>query len=468
MRGEQDDLLIAMLCELGERILAMRELLAEPALTAKPHARAMASLLARGLDAVEARLQRDVQPGEARPAALHALDDCGRAVRALHARLGLLELRWSAAPLDIGLRKLRDDSGAPLRAAVVLTDDYAVFDDGVVARLRRDLAQAGLAALHSIDAAVVALPRLEAANPLAWPLVFPALARLAAWSGPSAVEHDAIAAGNTPPRVAHVVEDTDARLIGDLAAARLGGPAFFAARAASALFSMPAERPAWPLLAPVAAVALDGAEGLEKLGGDDGREGDGFARSGPVALFTRLARERDALLGHTLESSSRPDARSQEPGSSRNGRPWPGPLLPTADEAEALLGKLAAGIPINAIDPPVPAEFLSHLDAVDGAESLYALISPLGERPASLATILGVGWLYKVRYSYPLFRHLLRTHGSLGAALAAYRPHMIERDELLLQSIEASHVQGIFNRGKVEDDTDHRGRLDDGSGEGER
>jgi hypothetical protein len=102
----------------------------------------------------------------------------------------------------------------------------------------------------------------------------------------------------------------------------------------------------------------------------------------------------------------------------------------------------------------VPVDFMDRLDAVSDAAGFYELIAPLGERPAALAAILGVGWLYKVRYSYPLFGTGLRGEPdakSWAAALAAYRPHMVERNDLLLQSIEAAHVQGIFLRGRLEE-----------------
>lgn len=434
-RGMPDDLLIVLLCELGERIVAMRDLLTEPAVAAKPHAGAVATLLTRGLDAVENRCSHALAVPRAE--ALRALEEAGHAWRLLHRRLGLLDLRWSAAPLDVGLRKLRDDvgevwAGALPHPAVVLCDDYDALDEGVAARLRRDLTASGLDAGRAWPAgtAVLALPRLEAANPLSWPLVLPELARLALTVEPSgASDQD---------------EAADVMTL----AARLGGPAHLAARAAHALISTPIATPIWPALAPLATATARGAEGLEEADHGGLEEADHMAASfsgdGPIALFARLARERDEVLGHAT-----PPHRPREP---RDGGPMlPPPLLPSAAEASALLSKLAGGTPINAIDPPMPGDFLARLTALRDAEGFYALIGPLGERAASLATILGVGWLYKTRYSYPLFRRLLHEHGTLPAALAAYRPHAVERTALLLQSIEAAHVQGIFTRGRLED-----------------
>src|SRR5579883_1809236 len=143
----QEDLLIVLLCELGERLLGLRELLAEPSVTAKPHTSAVAALLSQGLDAIEERLESDGAAPllAADPAAsthteslvMSAFDDCGRALRVLHRRLGLLDLRWGAAPVDVFLRKLRDDVGELPHPAVVLADDYAALDD-VAQRLRAE------------------------------------------------------------------------------------------------------------------------------------------------------------------------------------------------------------------------------------------------------------------------------------------------------------------------------------------
>ena len=189
---DAQDVLIVLLCELGECLVTMRELLSAPAVATKPHCSAVAALLTRGLDAVEERLQRDVLArGDGRraaadpasrppgPATLRALDDCGRALRVLHRQLGLLDMRWSAAPVDIFVRKLRADNAAVPHPTVVLCDDYGALDD-VAERLRAGLLEAGVPVGDSWAAGtpVLALPRLEAANPLAWPLLLPALVRL--------------------------------------------------------------------------------------------------------------------------------------------------------------------------------------------------------------------------------------------------------------------------------------------------
>lgn len=409
------DLLTVTLCELAEQILAMREVLTEPAVATKPHARAVATLLGRGLDAVEGHLQRAaIVPDSDDPAAaLRSLDACGRALRGLHRRLGLLDKRWDTAPIDIFLRQLREDAGGLPHPAVVLSDSFDALDDDVAGALRHDLDATGIAAGAAWHGqAVIAVPRLVATNPLAWPLVLPALVRLR---------------GDT-------AQDPAA------AAVCLGGPAVFAAQAAQALIMTPAGTPVWPALSRLAATAQRYAI---HPAGDQGIGDDALAASEPVSLFVHLALSRDSALGFERAPHAHEGADAHPVSSA-------GAPLPSPSEAAALLAKLAAGVPINAVDPPLPPDFVQRLDAVDDPAGLYDLLEPLGERPATLPAILGVGWLYKVRYSYPYFREALRSGPTLRAALDAYRPHMIERTELLLQSIEAAHVQGIFLRGRLE------------------
>lgn len=439
----QEDLLIVLLCELGERIVAMRELLAEPSVATKPHARAVAALLAEGLAAVEERLQGDVAAalsGGALSASTHteslvmsALDDCGRALRVLHRRLGLLDLRWSAAPVDVFLRKLREDVGDLPHPAVVLSDEYDAPDEDVAARLRAELGEAGVPApTGRPEAPLIALPRLDVSNPLAWPLLLPALVRLHMQRN-GALDH---------------VHGEMAQALESAGAARLGGPAAFAARAAHALITTPVEQRVWPAVAALSVMAGLHAGGLEEDDEGSGREQNldgGFSFAGAIAFFTRLVQRRDEMLGHDV--AWRIHTVSDEDADALG---LPAAALPTAAETGSLVSKLMAGTPINAIEPPQPPDFVTRLDAVSDPAGLYALLEPLGERPASLAAILGAGWLYKIGHGYPLFRDLLRSEGSLHAALTAYRPHMVERDELLLQSIEAAHVQGIFLQGRID------------------
>ncbi len=463
-----DDLLLpVLLCELGERLLSMREMLTQPSVAAKSQSRAVAAILGRGLDSLEDRIQREVldaadvfesaasgQQGAALSRSLAVLADCSQAFQALHARLGLLDVRGDVAPVDIFLRKLREDVEAtPLDSGhasdgqlpllpsptVVLADSYDALDDDVAARLRADLAavDAGLAANVDPDGApIIALPRLEAADPLAWPLLLGTLARAYLHQRADRDTTRSLDRDRTPRGVAGPHEFEGA------AAVCLGGPAVYAARAVAALLLAPADARVWtPALRQMETVARACAGGL------DGSPAEGETRGaedGIVSTYGPLLSRRDEVLGSG--ASSRWGDTLMDPS-----RPWvelglPRPDVPTATETADLLDKLAAGTPINAIAPPVPRDFVQRLERMDSARDFYDLIAPLGERPASLAAILGVGWLYKVRYSYPLFRDLLRDRRGLRPALELYRPHLLQRNDVLLQSIEAAHVQGIFTR----------------------
>lgn len=440
-----DDLTALLLCELGERILAMREALADPAIAAKPQAAAVAVLLTRGLDGIVELLQRDaVAPlykergGDGHFGAadlLAAVSDGHRALGVLHRGLGLLDARWSAAPVDVFLRKVREDAtgrglhgdgtGHGLRQAlVVLSDDYEDAGVDVAGALSASLGSDHVAVSpDAIGVPVLGLARIEAANPLTWPRMLPGVARLT-WKG------------NT---------GTDGRRSDDeaiLAGIHVGGPAAFAAHAADAL-----RRPD--------PIGLEDA--LARLA-DTGLAERG-SLGDAVSFFLAAARARDAALAHhapregafAQEMPRGPGAAPADPEPIRYGPlAFPEPVLPESHEAEALLRKLADGTPINAIGPSVPGDFLGRLERVDNSAAFYELIGPLQERPASIAAILGIGWLYKVRYSYPLFGRLLDERRDVRAALDAYRPHMLERNELLLQSIEAAHVHGIFERGKMD------------------
>jgi hypothetical protein len=345
------------------------------------------------------------------------------------------------------LRKLRADNGAVPHLTVVLCDDYGALDDDVAERLRAGLLEAGVPVGGSwaASAPVLALPRLEAANPLIWPLLLPALVRLHGQATVQATADPPAPSAQAPEEATGDPLAPDAcRLSSDacrlMAVARLGGPAVFAAQAAHALTSAPTGVAVWPVLAPLAAAARAYAGGLEQWRAAEAGRGP----AGSIAYFTCALRTRDALLGHHPPADPCPGG-----GDVPAGPASPGPLLPTAAETAALLDKLIAGTPINAVAAPLPADFTERLDAVPDAASFYDLIDPLGERPASLGAILGVGWLYKIHHSYPLFRTVLQAH-DLRPALAAYRPHMTERNALLLQSIEGAYVHGIFNRGRLD------------------
>ena len=60
-----------------------------------------------------------------------------------------------------------------------------------------------------------------------------------------------------------------------------------------------------------------------------------------------------------------------------------------------------------------------------------------------MATILAVGWRYKLRRTYPLCRELMSGDRSWEAAFEAMAAHVLERSSLLQQSMEAAYVQQV-------------------------
>jgi hypothetical protein len=127
------------------------------------------------------------------------------------------------------------------------------------------------------------------------------------------------------------------------------------------------------------------------------------------------------------------------------GAEVPDPVLPSIEEAETLYELLCDGRPINARPPALPCDFEQLLaDGLDAVE-FYKLLPVADERPCSLATILSVGWQYKVRRTYPLCAELMSADASWRDAIDGLASHVLERCGLLQQSIEAAYVQEIFS-----------------------
>jgi len=430
-----DDLLLAAaLCEAGERVLALRTVLTEPSVAILLPSRAVASTLIYAIDAVEARLERVVRAARTSAAGLSPttrvdLAATGQALQAVHARLGLLAGRVDAAAVDIFLHMLRDDldaAGPEAVAAmlptplVVLSDHEAMARD-VVLDLRRDLAGTDEASQGDLDGdahVVLSLPRGDAADPLRWPLLLRPFARAylrrqsraRAWpllGGDAAVEGaTAVYLGGPAVFTAHVAHDAlaprsmneDPRLLGAMrTAARL----YVRGRALSS----------------------------ERSGRENGDDVDD--------LFTHLA---------WGESDAPDDGFPDEADLMRLALLLPRPVTAMEAEKDALFAKLSAGTPINAVEPPPRADLTQALDAMTDASDFYALIATVGERPAALCTMLEVGWRYKARVSYRLFGDLLRDEDAFTPALAAYKPHLTQRNDVLVQSIEAAYVHRIFGR----------------------
>jgi hypothetical protein len=128
------------------------------------------------------------------------------------------------------------------------------------------------------------------------------------------------------------------------------------------------------------------------------------------------------------------------------GAELPDPVLPSAEEAEALFDLLSDRRPINARPPALPADFEERLGSGADAEAFYAVVPFADERPCSLATILNVGWQYKLRRTYALCNELMTADHSWPEAMDALTAHVLERCALLQQSIEAAYVQQMFSR----------------------
>ncbi len=161
------------------------------------------------------------------------------------------------------------------------------------------------------------------------------------------------------------------------------------------------------------------------------------------SLYNRLLGEQAILLNHVA-----PPMPSVPPDAASDPHTVPAPTLPSGREASDLFAKLDDGIPINALgatlSPSLPADLAACVDPA----SFYILLGQVAEQPASLATILTIGWLYKAQRSYALFRDLVHQSGdsrdSGGELLAAYGAHAATRNVLLQQSIEAAYVHQIF------------------------
>jgi hypothetical protein len=107
---------------------------------------------------------------------------------------------------------------------------------------------------------------------------------------------------------------------------------------------------------------------------------------------------------------------------------------------------LSDGRPINAHPPRLPDDFEHQLAQSHDAERFYATLRHADESPCSLATILAVGWRYKILKTYPLCNELMSGESTWRNALDALSGHVLERCSLLQQSIEGAYVQQVFSR----------------------
>jgi hypothetical protein len=169
-----------------------------------------------------------------------------------------------------------------------------------------------------------------------------------------------------------------------------------------------------------------------------------------TALFTQCLQHQRALrpLRGDAEGGPQPpiDTSTREEIDRMARTIVPLPELPDTEEMAALTRALDDGRPINARPPALAADFAQRLAETDDAPSFYRLIDGLGERPCSLAAILGAGWRYKILRTYPLCDTLMAGPLPMTEALPVLGSHVLERCGLLQQSIEASYVHQVLAR----------------------
>ena len=447
-----DNLVVALSCELVERLWSIRSLLEGPVHRTRRSNATVARALAGALDAVATALAAEVVPSlrhggidaaRARELVL-TLDRLSQAVRAVHQRLSYLSARLTHNAPDVLARKLREDGVALTPSPICYSDDYDCLDQDVAQTLRDDLERIGVAAAHSLSRSSCC----------------PALMRPTHWCGPCCSIRCAsgwLASGIWPRPLAsangaHVAEDI-AQHWAALLQCRLGGPAAFAAAAAHALFMALPERPPRQGHRDPRAVTLSLLSAYSRP--DSAAlalhpQQESFFQGDLATFYAHLLHQQGILLGrpHDLvDTVLKPETMDLTA--------LPHLTLPVGAQTADLFAKLDAGTPINAISATVPSTFATDLDACTEPTGFYALLGGVAEQPASLATILSVGWLFKAQRSYALFRELLRdsadSDGAVREAFAAYGAHAEARNLLLQQSLEAAYVHQIFAKWGAQD-----------------
>ena len=448
-----DDLIVALSCELAERLWSIRSLLEGPVHRTRRSNATLARTLSGALDAVADAFAAEVVPflrqggvDAARACELAlTLDRLSQAVRAVHQRLSYLTPRLTHHAPDVLARKLRADGVALTPSPICYSDDYDCLDQDVAQTLRDDLERIGVGAAPQLEPIIV-LPRAEATNPLVWTLLLdPLCQRLVS-------QCDLAAAAVDDSSETHAAEHAVHQWAAFLQC-RLGGPAAFAAAAAHALFMALPERPPRQGRRDPRAVTLSllGAYARpDSVTLTLHPHQESFFQGDLASFYAHLLHQQGGLLGrqHDLaDTALQPETMDLSA--------LPRLALPVGDQTADLFAKLDAGTPINAISATVPPSFGADLDACTEPTGFYALLGGVAEQPASLATILSMGWLFKAQRSYALFRDLLRDSADSGGAvleaLAAYGAHVGARNLLLQQSLEAAYVHQIFAKWGAQD-----------------
>ncbi|MDB5076580.1 MAG: hypothetical protein JWO42_2759 [Chloroflexi bacterium] len=426
----------AAFCEACERLIFVRVLLEDPRHQTRRQGSAVTRLLREGLRGVERQLEatRPIVFGPGQRSSESAPAAIGLAVTALrqvHIQLGLLGTRWPLGTADLFIRKLVAE-GLPVTVPTICpTNQYDDTATEVGESFRNRLAATGLVVKSEAqDTPILTIPTMDLIDPLSWATMLYPLAA-------SMVEARGIAAQLRRP--SSIDSAAYRRVCTAGFAARLVGESTFAARAARTLLDR-----------------LSGAEGCTDIS-LLAVASQQFAKPISPKCGTTVAEYFDAILatqavlarvwGVTRVDAPLPvTAAEWEDVDQFLKAELRDPLLPTPDEAEALFELLCDGRPINAMPPKLPDDFGERLDASVDAERFYDVLQYANERPCSLATILTVGWRYKVRRSYGLCNELMSGGTSWRAAIDALSGHVLERCSLLQQSIEAAYVQQVFSR----------------------
>jgi hypothetical protein len=427
--------LLVAFCDTCERLIFVRSLLNDPRHLTRRQGTAVTRLLYDGLDCVERQLD-SIRPlvfepdHRGRDRAPAGIGIALAALRQVHAHLGLLGTRWQLGTIDLFVRKLVAEGVSVLVPTLCPSDHVDAAATEVGERFKQSLIACGLAvAPVAGDSPILAIPTMDLIDPLSWAAhLYPLSAAMVSKRG---FDLQLRGQSNLDPAAYRQLCTADF-------AARLVGEATFAACAARTLL----ER----------FCGAGGSVDIEVLGAASTRYQRPIGHSSARTLtgfFTDILETQS-----TLQSAW--GIRPPSPARTARSIDWsdvdafigaevPDPVLPSIEEAETLYELLSDGRPINARPPALPGAFEQRLtDAVDAAE-FYKLLPVADERPCSLATILVVGWQYKVRRTHPLCAELMSATSSWRDAIDALASHVLERCGLLQQSIEAAYVQQIFS-----------------------
>jgi hypothetical protein len=431
--GVSSQLLVAF-CEACERLIFIRSLLNDPRHRTRRQGTAVTRLLHAGLDGVERQLDT-IRPlvfephNRGRERAPAGIGIAVAVLRQVHAQLGLLGTRWQLGTIDLFVRKLVAEGVAVLIPTLCPTDQFDAAAVEVGERFNASLVACGLVAPPLTgDSPVLTIPTMDLLDPLSWAAhLYPLAAAM--------VTRQGVASQLRGP--SNIDPGTYGRLCTAGYAARLVGEATFAACAARTLLDR--------------LCGVGGSVDIDLLGEASKRYQKPIAQSSRQTLTNFFFETLNGLsnMGAAWGSTRQPSAVAAGPSDwadvdSFLGTAIPEPVLPRSAEAEALYNLLADGRPINARPPDLPIDFAERLGNDGDAAAFYELLPAADERPCSLATILQVGWHYKVRRTYPLCATLMSTDGPWRHAIDALTGHVLERCGMLQQSIEAAYVQQVF------------------------